>query len=567
MSKIIIALSLFGLTGPAAQAALHDRGNGLIYDDVLDITWLQNARHVYTSGYDRTYFGIMKYHPAMAYAEQFEYQGFDDWRLPRYNFVDDNNNSFPDCTQDPAIPCTFENRHSELEYMIEVNLGNPVNGSQLANLNATFVDGTTGELKSIINLNNTRISGGTGYWHETENLRPGNTPRAWIYNYQNGGMGAGSQFHNANHAWLVRDGDVIGTQEFNNRIEGGVNHTLVLKDNGELWGWGANFWRQLGTNSLPTTVYTPTLLDHNNTYTSVSAGHDHSLAIKEDGTVLGWGSAKDGRLGDYSSLYVATPSEVGINNVQQVEAGFYHSMALKQDGTVWVWGKNDKGQLGHKQSVNSKVPSQVPGLTNIKFIDSGLEASFALTNDGQLWSWGRNTYGQLGRVTQNDEHIPALIDGLDEIKTIAAGYQHTLVLKKDGTVWAFGQNMSYQTGYPRQLYIQKTPYEVPSLTGIVSVAAGFNYSLALKSDGTVWAWGGNSSGQLGLGYTSTSESAPVQIPNIDNAVAIEAHHTTTFILLKTGEILGFGRNTTYSVGDGSNQTVTLPTQVLSDVLN
>lgn len=563
--KNVIALALLGLTSTTAQSALHDRGNGLIYDDVLDVTWLQDARKPYTSGYLRDWSGVMRWQPAIDYAESFEYAGFDDWRLPRYNFTDNNNDTYPDCTQNPNLDCTFENRHSEIEYMFEVNLGNPSNGAQFANLNATFIDGTTGELKTILNLNNPNIPTGSGYWHETQNIYPGNEDRAWAYNHQNGQVG-NTSLANVNHAWLVRDGDVLGTQEFNKRIEGGVNHTLVLKSNGELWGWGANYRRQLGTENLLTTVNTPTLLDDTNNYIAISAGHDHSLALTEDGTVLGWGSTQDGRIGNYSSYYVATPSEVGINNVQQIEAGFYHSMALKQDGTVWLWGKNDKGQLGHRQSSISKIPSQVAGLTDIKFVDSGLQSSFALTNEGQIWSWGHNSYGQLGRVTQNNEHIPALIDGLDNIKTLAAGYLHTLALDADGSVWSFGLNTSYQTGYPQRLYIQREPYKIPSLNGIVSIAAGQNYSLALKSDGTVWAWGGNSNGQLGLGYESLNETAPVQVPNINNAVAIEAHHTTTFILLKTGELLAFGRNSSSSIGNGTNQDVATPTVVLSDIL-
>ena len=418
----------------------------------------------------------------------------------------------------------------------------------------------------MININNPELTGGTSYWHRGEHVAEGsNEHRGWTYIFKNGAIGSTSQLTNT-MVWLVRDGDVAAPKEYNSRVEGGTNHTLILKENGELWGWGLNSWKQLGIN-LPSKSTSPMLLDHNNNYAAISAGHDHSLAIKDDGSLVGWCATANGKLGNQASSFLTTPTDMGLTNIKQIEAGYYHSMALKHDGTVWAWGKHDKGQLGHKQAAIAKTPSQVSGLANIKHIESGLNSSYALATDGQIWSWGHNSYGQLGRTTQNNEHIPALVDGLDNVKTLAAGFNHALALKNDGSVWSFGTNTSYQTGHYQRLYVQKVPYKIPSLSGIVSVAAGYNYSVALKADGTVWTWGGNSYGQLGLGYKNTTETTPLQVPNINNAVAIEAHHTTTFVLLKTGELLAFGRNSASSIGNGSNQDVTTPVEVLSDVLN
>lgn len=125
--KTAVALALFSLSSTTTFAALHDRGNGLIYDDVLDVTWMQDSRFPFTSNNPILYFNWTE---ASEYAENFQYQGFDDWRLPDITYGVENGD---------------KNYLSELEYMFEVNLGNPENGNQdNTQLNASFIDGTTG---------------------------------------------------------------------------------------------------------------------------------------------------------------------------------------------------------------------------------------------------------------------------------------------------------------------------------------------------------------------------------------------------------------------------------------
>jgi len=249
----------------------------------------------------------------------------------------------------------------------------------------------------------------------------------------------------------------------------------------------------------------------------LAGGIYHTLALRSDGTVWAWGQNGAGQLGDGTTTNRKTPVRVlELTDVVGV-AGSNHSLALKSDGTVWAWGYNNSGQLGDGTTTDRNTPVQVLGITGVVSIAAGTWHNLALKNDGTVWAWGYNNNGQLGDGTTTLRTTPVQVLGITGVVSIAAGSWHSLAFKNDGTVWAWGYNNYGQLGDGTTTQ-RNTPVQVSGLTGIagltgvVDIAAGYFHSLALKSDGTVWAWGSNSEGLLGNGYT-TNSNTPVQVRN------------------------------------------------------
>lgn len=368
-------------------------------------------------------------------------------------------------------------------------------------------------------------------------------------------------------------------------IAAGYHHTVSLLTDRAVMDWGLNNKGQLGANSqILTTMNSKAPLRVSlapSAMTKVAAGYQHTLALKDDGTVWAWGWNLLGALG-YSSLDCANPVNgqffwtcsdyptqvTGITgSVTDIAGGFDHTLAVTQDGQVWSWGRNDTGQLGTLNVSCNKSITQIFTLTDptygdfqfdpagaacnttpvpvnaipgtITAVTAGTRHSVALMSDGTVWTWGGNHYGQLGytpginSLTLTDSctitsafvmpcsYDPQKVPGLDHIVAISAGSDHTLALKGDGTVWAWGYNNNGQlgTGSATGETPIQTPAKVPGLTGITAIAAGAYHSLALKNDGTAWAWGDNGQGQLG-DNSKTDRATPVQVQGLTYPVVI-----------------------------------------------
>ncbi len=219
--------------------------------------------------------------------------------------------------------------------------------------------------------------------------------------------------------------------------------------------------------------------------------------------------------------------EVFFTGVIEVAAGYDHSVALKDDGTVWTWGRNHYGQLGDGNSGIDQFmtfPVRVLGPTGEGFlsgttaIEAGWVHSVALRNDGTVWTWGRNLYGQLGDGTNADSPLPVQVVSPDLIGEIGSGYQHTTALDGTHFAWTWGKNEYGQLGdgteIDRNAPVRvKSPDGAGHMTGLIKITAGWDHTVALKYDGTVWTWGRNTSGQLGNGEVCqyVNRNLPVQV--------------------------------------------------------
>jgi alpha-tubulin suppressor-like RCC1 family protein len=299
------------------------------------------------------------------------------------------------------------------------------------------------------------------------------------------------------------------------------------------------------------------------TVKQVSGGWNHALALKSDGSVWAWGGNTNGELGDGTTAGTLVPIQVKAigRKVIAIAAGWDSSVALKADGSVWAWGANDRGQLGSGSNVPSSTPVKVTGL-NGRFtaIAAGLGFGLALRSDGTVWGWGDDFQGQLGNGSNDDTTTAVEAVGLaGRVVAIAAGKAHSLALKSDGTLWAWGDNGSHALGADTAGVFQNTPVAVQGLgAGVVAMAGGLEHSAAVKSDGSVWSWGrafipsGDYMGTL----------TPTQVPGLTGVKQVAGGWDFFIALESNGSVWAWGQNLG-DLGDGSGRdSLTNPVHVL-----
>ncbi len=347
-------------------------------------------------------------------------------------------------------------------------------------------------------------------------------------------------------------GDVMRTTYIHNRA-GSIDVTADLSGYftlppadclaGCVTTWGSYSWEQ--GDASPVTMKPFSGLSD---VVALAGGADSGFALRADGTVKAWGDTGSGRLGNGWWAGGATTSQspvpvVGLTSVKAIASGDAKGYALKSDGTVWQWGQN------------VVVPVQVAGLTGITAIAAARETGYALKSDGTVWSWGGNTRGELGNgSTAASSSTPVRVSGLSGIKTLGAtSGSNGYAVKTDGTVTAWGDNAEGQLGNgvtctaPSGCF-SRVPVQVSGLTGVTSVTGTWARAFALKSDGTVFGWGDNRSGGLGNGSDCSSNCAsptPVQVRDVTDAKAIGRGG---YAVRADGTVLGWGSNDSFGLG-------------------
>lgn len=281
----------------------------------------------------------------------------------------------------------------------------------------------------------------------------------------------------------------------------------------------------------------------------LAGGFTHTLAVlaANGGKVMAWGNNTYGQLGDGANTSVLLAQDVfGLANVISVAAGDGYSLALDSSGYVWAWGRNDQGQIGDTTTTARNTPVRVSRLSKITQIAAGKDFGLAVKNDGTVWGWGSNLRGQLGVTVADDalyftSPVQVSSGSLVSIQKIAAGTDFSLALKSDGTVWAWGANNLGQLGVGNIIdSIVPLPVALPGGTVITELAAR-NHALALQNNGSIWGWGKNDMGQLG-DDTTTLRNAPVQVVDIGDARGIAVADTWSLALRNDGSIWGWGDN-------------------------
>jgi alpha-tubulin suppressor-like RCC1 family protein len=317
-------------------------------------------------------------------------------------------------------------------------------------------------------------------------------------------------------------------------IGAGKGHTLALHGDGTVWAWGWNGYGQLGDETMinqfsPVQVKLPdgSLLSK---VTSLASGYEHNAVLKADGTIWQWGRGRS-----------STPSlGQSLSGVSSIAAVSQLTVALKKDGSVWAWNGAGRGDMA--KMAPSLIPVRVSGLSDVTAIAVGYGYAVALKNDGSVWTWGNNGVGQLGDGTKLEHLEPLRVSGLSHVRAIAAGSAHTGVIKEDGSVWTWGNNDSGQLGdgtkEPRLAPVQVRMQDGSPLSNVRALVVADVHTVALKNDGTVWAWGNNDFGQLGVVTIGISAIRlnPVQVELQDGTpltqvIAIAAGHYHTVALV------------------------------------
>lgn len=333
-------------------------------------------------------------------------------------------------------------------------------------------------------------------------------------------------------------------------------HSLAVAPDGTAWSWGRNDYGQLGIGTAGNDQPLPLPVAGLTNIVAARSGLEHSLFLRDDGTVWVSGRNEVGQLGNGSICNSSTPVQVvGINNALAVAGLDRSCFALLSDGTVRAWGDNSSGIFGTGIGPGSGVPVQVPNLSGIVAIEGGAYHGIALRNDGIVFTWGGNSNGgPLGNGAPPgvDGNAPAPVIGLSDVVSISAGAWNSSALKSDGTVWTWGSNAYGQLG-------RGTPSSVaapvPGLTNVTQIAGGSYHVLALRGDGTVWAWGYNYFGEIGNGNQG-NVGAPTQVLNLSSVLEIAAGSYHSIARLADGTLRSWGRNVEGELG---NNTVGTPT--------
>jgi alpha-tubulin suppressor-like RCC1 family protein len=302
----------------------------------------------------------------------------------------------------------------------------------------------------------------------------------------------------------------------------GGAHSLGLKTDGTLWSWGASESGQLGTGDTTYDSLEPSPVGTDANWVRVSAGYNHSMGLKTDGTLWAWGlNDYYGLLGLGDTLNRNTPSQVGTqSDWSAVAAGYVHTIAIKTNRTIWIWGYNMFGELGFGSTgMTIDTPSQIGTNSDWSTVAAGgyedadytmRSYSISIKTNGALWAWGHNRYGQLGLGGITNRITPSPVGSDTDWSVISNGAYHTLGLKINGTAWSWGAAERYIYGQLGRDGSVTVPGQVGTSSDWLSLVGGWGHTVGLKTNGTIWVWGNNSSGQLGLGDT-INRNIPFQL--------------------------------------------------------
>lgn len=347
---------------------------------------------------------------------------------------------------------------------------------------------------------------------------------------------------------------------------GHFGDAIVLKEDGTVWAWGSVPAKQNGSypgqnNTTPTQINISTVKSVTNTGNTVyMVKTDGSLWMCGDELCLGLDDILNGN-------YTLDPVELPISNVSKVVATISFVLVEKNDGSWWGWGENRDYQLNDDTNIRRESPVQMQ-LNNVTSVGAqticfGVNDEYvsessvlALNNSGQVYGWGDNIYGISGdskyptysNVSKGLGYIlssPHPVPMMSNVMEIGSGVSYYVALKNDGTVWAWGKNPGSGGGPSLD---SNTPVKLTGFTNIVSISVGYQHLLAIKKDGTVWAWGYNMNGELGNGKISTfgGESQAVQV--IDLYVDFPSRTDAAIVSSTPTQVPGFNLNTLSILG-------------------
>ena len=353
----------------------------------------------------------------------------------------------------------------------------------------------------------------------------------------------------------------------------GEDFSLALDADGTLWAWGSNEFGQLGlsdglSRTIPTAVPMPSGVS---SWEFIVAGYNHAFAIDQSGAMWAWGAGASGRLGlgtgydDHSEPVLVTGAYIGSAPVQwstapgSISAGKNHTLAIATNGSLWAWGDGAEGKLGLGNLASHDMPQRVGNGYDWVSVAAGLNHSAGVRlqgapeTGGTLWTWGGNALGQHGEGNYGIGHnsTPRQVSaGANNWTSLAAGANHTIALRADGSLYAWGANGSGQLGTGSIVESINAPTRI-NLAGVSweSIRARGNHSYALDTEGNFWVWGSNEFGELGPELGAITSPRQLATDGIDwRSLSAGLYHSLA--IDENGNLWSWGSNAAGQLGKG-----------------
>jgi len=328
-----------------------------------------------------------------------------------------------------------------------------------------------------------------------------------------------------------------------------------------IFGWGSTFYTATNYRSSPVQI------GEDSEWLDMNGGGSLLLAVKTDNTLWSWGYGTYGQRGDNvnGGAAVVTPTQVGsLTDWENVSAGSSCGYATKTDGTLWAWGANYQGQLGNGNDTNYSSPIQIGSLTDWggAIIRPTLLSVTVLKSNGTLWSWGQGQDGKLGLTTVENRSSPTQVGSLNTWTSIGATESAILAIKSDGTFWAWGGNWYYgDLGNNVVSAPVSSPIQIGALTNWSKVGGHVGGWCAVKTDGTMWGVGKNEwTGAVG-DSTNINRSSPVQVGALTNWSDLRGHRGNTIALKTDGTLWAWGDQTRGMNAQNDGITYSSPVQI------
>ena len=368
--------------------------------------------------------------------------------------------------------------------------------------------------------------------------------------------------NNTGDVYFVEDEDSLYFSISTSRV-------LVLSTGTSAYAWALNTSGQLGDNSTTLRSSPVSVVGGFINWTELSASigsNEHSLGLRADGTAYAWGNNIAGQLGDGTTTSRSSPVSVvgGFTDWSQLSAGASHSIGLRANGTAWAWGANSSGQLGDGTAISNSSPvSVVGGFSDWTQLSAGTGFNLGLRANGIAYAWGSNTSGRLGDNTTVSKSSPvSVVGGFSDWTQLSAGDSHSLGLRANGIAYAWGLNTSGQLG-DNSITARSSPVSViGGFSDWTQISAGREHSVGLRANGTAWAWGLNTFGRLGDG-TLTSRLSPVSVVGgFSDWAQLSAGAYHSLGIRANGTAWAWGLNTSGRLGDGTTIARSSPVSVV-----
>lgn len=389
----------------------------------------------------------------------------------------------------------------------------------------------------------------------------------WGYNF-NGQLGNNTDFTNKSTPSAV-----ISDKSWTQIVPGQVS-TCAIRDDGTLWAWGSNQYGTLGNGDNFVQVFSPQSLTsyfkNKPSWKLISIGADHVAGILSDGTLWTWGYNVYGQLGDSTTVARSSPVQIGTSSWSVVAAGASYTVAITSDGYLYEWGTST-GPVEGTVATSRSSPSFIPYAKRItsktfgswSVMCTGTYNAAAIRSDGRLYAWGRNNLGQLGDGTTIDRMHPSYIDNTSSWKAVSISTSHAVAIKADGTLWAWGGNNFAQLGDGTTVN-KSSPVQIGTSSWSF-VNAGPQHTAAIRADGSLFVWGYGANGQIG-NLNNQSYSSPVQIATggiYQSWAMVSCGASYTTGIQTDGSLWSWGLNVSGQLGDGTTVNKLSPVQVAS----